>query len=99
MALNAVGEAERTGKELLTLTAAFPANGILVVPTPFANIDSVSAMINLVTAPVTSNFSWLFTGGVLSIRGWKVTAAGDTTLIASDATETVSVTVIGRRRR
>ncbi len=95
----AVGEAARQGKEVLCKTAALAANGTLVVATPFATIDSVNINVKKATAPTTSVCTWNFTGGVLTVYGWKATNSSTTTLIASDAQETVSVTVIGRRRQ
>jgi len=100
MAINAIGETNRQGKEIITITGTFPVNGILVAsPVPYDTIDAVNVTVNQATAPTTSTFTWNFTGGVLSVYAWKATAAGDTTLIASDAEETASITIIGRRRR
>jgi len=43
----------------------------------------------------TSVITYAFTGNVLSIYAWKPTGAGDTTLVASTGTETVSYVVMG----
>jgi hypothetical protein len=43
----------------------------------------------------TSVLTYAASDAVLSIYAWKVTGAGDTTLVASTGTETVSYAVIG----
>lgn len=99
MAINAMGEVEREGKEVLTGSADLAADGTLAVSTPFARIDSVSAIVVGSSAPTTVAFSYAFSGGTVTIHGWKATASGDTTQIASDAEETIAYTIIGRRWR
>lgn len=98
MSLNALGEAVRQGKEALCGSGALSAAGVLAVTTPFAQIDAVVATVNSSTAPETVSLSYSISGNVVSIRGWKVTAVDDATLIASDAEESVSYIILGRRR-
>jgi hypothetical protein len=100
MALNAVAEIRRQGKGLMCFEGAFAANGLLAIPTGLATIDSVAVTIKkaAATAPETVATTWAFAGGTVTIKGWKVTAVDDNTLIASDAEETASVTIYGRRR-
>ncbi len=94
----AVAEAVREGKEVLVEEGTLDTSGELAISTPFANIDSVVATVKKATAPTTIALSYGVSGNDVTVYGWKATAANDVTLIASDANETVSVVVIGRRR-
>lgn len=96
---NALAEAVRQGKEILAEEAALDASGELVISTPFATIDSVTALVKKATAPTTIALTSSVDGNDVTVHGWKATASGDVTLIASDAEETVYVVVVGRRRR
>lgn len=98
MSLNAMAEAVRQGKAVLCGNGTFLAGGTLAVLTEFATVDSVVATINKATAPTTRAITFDVSGATVTLRGWKATAAGDTTLIASDATEDVYYTIIGRLR-
>jgi predicted RecA/RadA family phage recombinase len=70
-------------------------------PTPIATglttIVSVDLTLKKNTAPGlgTSILTYDTTGGTLNVYGWKPTAAGDCTLIASTGTETFSYVVRG----
>ena len=93
----ALAEDKREGKRVLVAKGALVA-GVLVVTTDFANIDAVAATIESATAPVTSLLTYSVAGNKVTVRGWKPTSVGSTTLIATTGTEPVSVTITGRRR-
>lgn len=100
MANNAVGEAVRQGKEVLTTTLAIAAASA-VLPTPFKTIDSVQISVNVGVAPAITDsvfFTWTFAAGVLTIFAWKFTSNANPTYIAGAAASAPNVTVIGRRR-
>lgn len=99
MALSAVGERVRQGKEIETYELAVTAT--VVVPTKFATIDNVQVTQKRSTAPgvATSVYTWNYSAGVLTVYAWKVTSSADNTLIAGTVSSTVSVTVVGRRRQ
>lgn len=99
MAINAVGEAERTGKELIAGEAAVTAS--VAITTPFRYIDSVAVTLKTGTAPGVNSsvFTYNVSGNVVTIYAWKVTASGDATLIAGTTEATVGYTIIGRRDR
>jgi hypothetical protein len=67
------------------------------VTTGLTTITSAVVALKGTAAPGvgTSVVTYGFSGGTLNIYGWKVTGAGDTTLIASTGTETVGYTVTG----
>lgn len=97
MALFGLGEVVRNGKKLVVVKGTLDGAGLLVVNTPFSVIEAASATVEKATAPTTSAITYDISGNTVTIRGWKATAAGDTTLIASDAGEDVSVMIFGRR--
>lgn len=99
MAINALAEAERTGKEVLTREVAI-ATASAVVTHPFRVIDNVQITRKTSSAPAltSSVFTWQVVGNVLTVYAWRPTSATDPTLIAGNAASTVSVTVTGRRR-
>lgn len=95
----AMAETDRQGKEIKIVSGALDASGQLEIDTPFANVDHVNATITgQATAPTTSVLSYDVSGNTVTVYGWMVTAAGDTTLIASDGEEDITVEIIGRRR-
>lgn len=98
MAINAVGEYDRQGKEVVTGSVALDGTNPTPVATGFATIDDVQVSIKGTSAPTTTVVTWDASGSTVNLYGWKVTGTADTTLIASDGTETVSYTIIGRRR-
>ena len=93
----ALAERVRQGKQVITGSGALAA-GSLVVNTKFATIDSVQAIVKKATAPTSIVLTWNNTGGAVTIYAWKVTASGDTTLIADTGTDTVSYVIVGRDR-
>lgn len=99
MAVNALAEAVRQGKEVLTAEVAI-ATASAVVSHPFKTIDNVQITRRTSAAPglTSSVFTWDFSAGVLTVYAWRPTGATDPTLIAGNAASTVSVTVTGRRR-
>lgn len=101
MAINAVGEYNREGKEILTGTVALDGSNPTPVTTGFATIDHVDIQLTGSSAPgvSTTTFSWEAVGNVVNIYAWKPTGSGNATLIASDGTETVSYCIYGRRRK
>jgi predicted RecA/RadA family phage recombinase len=70
-------------------------------PTPIVTglttIDSVQLTLKKNSAPGvgTSSLTYDVSGGTVNVYAWKVTATGDTTLIASTGTETFSYTIRG----
>lgn len=101
MALNgALAEFDREGKEVLTGSVALDGSNPTPVTTGFATIDAVYLQLEGSSAPgvSTSTLTYEVSNNVVNIYAWKPTSSGDTTLVASDGTETVSYTIIGRRR-
>ena len=68
-----------------------------VVVTPFKTILKAVVSLKSSSAPgvSTSVVSSTWSGGTLSIYGWKPTSSADTTLVASDGTQTVAFVVTG----
>lgn len=101
MAINAVGEYNREGKEILTGTVDLDGANPTPVTTGFTTIDHVHVALTGSTAPgvSTTTFSWEADGNVVNIYAWKPTGSGNATMVASDGTETVSYVIVGRRRR
>ncbi len=101
MAVNSVGEYNREGKEILTGTVDLDGTNPTPVDTGFSTIDHVHVALTGDTAPgvSTTTFSWEADGNTVNIYAWKPTGSGNTTLVASDGTETVSYVIIGRRRQ
>lgn len=99
MTINAVGEAERQGKELVTGETAVTAS--VEIDTPFATIDSVSITLKTGSAPGSGSsvFTYDVSGNTVTIYAWKVTSSADNTLIAGTSEVTVGYTIIGRRRK
>lgn len=95
----AVGEVERKGKEVVTASGDFDSAGEATISTPFANIDAVIVTVNKATAPTTQQVTYSVSGSTVTLHAWKATAAGNTALTASDAGESYSVMIIGRRRQ
>lgn len=94
----ALAEAVREGKEIQVEEAELDSSGQASIATNFATIDAVVATVKKATAPTTIALTWGVSGNDVTVYGWKATASNDVTLIASDANETVSVMIIGRRR-
>lgn len=94
----ALAEHVREGKEILVGEIALDGSNPTPVSTSFANIDDVQVSIKGTSAPTTTIVTWDVSGSTVNLYGWKVTGTADTTLIASDGTETVGYTIIGRRR-
>jgi len=78
-------------------TVALDGSNPTTVATGLVTIDHAQVSFNASAAPgldpalVTCTFS----GGTLSIYAWKVTGAGDTTLVASTSTDTVNWFAVG----
>lgn len=101
MAVNALGESVRQGKEVVAQSLAIAAASATIT-TPFQTIDSVAISLNVGTAPAITDsviFTWTFSNGTLTIFAWKFTSNANPTLVAGTAACTVSVTAVGRRRR
>ena len=95
----ALGEAVRTGKEVLSGEVALDGANPTVVSVPFASVDSVSLTLKGGTVPTASVLTYTVGAGVVNIFAWEPTDASTTTLTASDSTDTVSYDIIGRRRQ
>lgn len=98
MALNALAEAVRQGKELQCGEATLTAS--VAVETKFATIDAVVVTGKRSTAPgdETSWYTYDVSGNVVTIYGWKTTSGADPTLVAATDSTTVGYIIIGRRR-
>ena len=79
-------------------TVALDGSNPTTVATGLRVIDAVLLSLTGSVAPglSTSSLSYTTSGGTLSIYAWEPTGAGDTTLVASNGTETVAYVVIGR---
>lgn len=99
MAINALAEAVRQGKEVFTAELSIStASG--TVTTPFRIIDGVFVTRKSSTSPGTGSsvFTWEVSGSVVTVYAWRPTSTTDTTLVAGNSASTVSVIVVGRRR-
>ena len=95
----ALAEADREGKEVMVASGSLNASGQLEIDTPFATIDHVGATVaEQSTAPTTAVITYDVDGSAVTLYAWAATATADTALVASDGEESVTVTVIGRRR-
>lgn len=98
----ALAEHDRQGKEVITGEIALDGSNPTSVTTALATIDGVYLTLKTDTAlgVSTSVVTWEegSSANVVDIYGWKPTSSADTTLIASDGTETVSYIIVGRRR-
>lgn len=94
----ALAEKDREGKEVYVKEGALDSSGQLAISPGFSTIDAVSALVKKSSAPTTQQLSWEVSGGTVTVYGWEATASGDTALTATSSQETVSVTIIGRRR-
>lgn len=76
---------------------ALDASNPTPVTTGLTTITGCSASIKLATAPGvgTSVVTYGSSSGTLNLYGWKVTATGDATLIASTGTETIGWVCVG----
>lgn len=99
MAINAVGEYERQGKEVFCTTGDFDETGELVVTTGFAHIDGISWCLIDDSAPTPLQVTAEIDDNEVVFRAWEATAADNTALVASDAEATISVVIYGRRRQ
>lgn len=88
----ALAEADRDGKEVIAGSGDLDNNGQLEVETPFANVDAVVANVESSSAPDAVSLTWSVSGATVTLHGWTSAPA------ASTANETVSYTIIGRRR-
>lgn len=70
-------------------------SGVIAFTTPFKSVVCASPRLDITTAPTTSELTYHASAGVVTIYGWKASAAGTTTLVATDGTETVSCVVVG----
>jgi hypothetical protein len=72
-------------------SVALDGSGATTVSTGLKSITNVVLTMAGSSAPAlsTSTLTWTASGGTLSIYPWKPTGAGDTTLVASDGTQTV----------
>lgn len=97
----ALAEHVREGKEVITGSTTLDGSNPTAVSTGFANIDHVSLQLMGSTAPgvSTSVLTFEVSGSTVNIYAWKPTGSGNATLIASDGTEDVSYTIVGRRRQ
>jgi len=79
-------------------TVALDGSNPTSVVTGLRVIDHVSLSLTGSVAPglSTSTLSYTVSGGTLNIYAWEPTGAGDTTLVASNGTETVAYVVVGR---
>ena len=100
---NALGEAApvgltREGKSVLADEVALDGANPTAVTTPFKTIDAVQVSLKGSAAPGvgTSIITYDVAGAVVNFYAWKVTGTGDTTLIASAGTETISYAIYGR---
>lgn len=87
----ALAENERQGKEVICHEEALASNGELAIGTSLAQIDSVALSIRSDASPTTDMLTWDFSDGTVTVYGW---ASGT----ASTGEETISATIIGRRR-
>lgn len=100
----ALAEAAREGKEVLTGTIQLDGSNPTTITTPFAQIDAVAVQLlgssapGLGTSVVTASFT-ASGDSTVDLYAWKPTGATDPTLIASTGTESVSYTIVGRRRK
>jgi hypothetical protein len=97
MAINAVGELVREGKEIVCGSGDFDASGELEVATGFAHIDAVAWSIESDSAPATTFVTHSVDGGEVTFHAWEPTAADNSALTASNAEMTVSYVIVGRR--
>lgn len=97
MAVNALAEAVRQGKEVLCGEVAVTDD--VAVTTEFATIDAVVITQKIGTAPGdgSSNFSYDVTANVVTIFAWKTTSGSDPTLVAGTVEVDVGYIIIGRR--
>jgi len=97
MSVNALAEAVRQGKEVLSGRTAVTAS--VAVTTNFATIDAVVVTRGTATAPGVgaSMYTYGVVANVVTIYAWKVTASGDATLIAATVATNVDYIIVGRR--
>lgn len=97
----ALAEHDREGKEVITGEVALDGSNPTAVTTGFATIDAVFLTMKTTSSPgvSTSVLTFDVSNNVVNIYGWKPTSTTDTTLVASDGTQTVSYIIVGRRRR
>lgn len=78
-------------------TVALDGSNPTDISTGLTSVTGFSAVIQKSTSPGvgTSVLTHTISGGTVSVYAWKVTGAGDTTLVASTGTETISWTATG----
>jgi len=97
LSVNPVSGGALAGLKVVTGEIALDGSNPTPVLTGLTAIVGVSLALKKNSAPGvgTSVVTYDTTGGTLNLYGWKVTASGDATLIASTGTETVGYTVFG----
>ncbi len=80
-------------------TIALDGSNPTPIVTGLASIDGSSVTLQGSSAPGlgTSVVTHTISGGTINVHAWKVTGAGDATLIASTGTETVAWTAKGKK--
>lgn len=70
-------------------------SGVVAFATPFKTVVAALPQIDQTTAPTTSEMTYHASAGTVTVYGWKASAAGTTTLVATTGTENVSCVVVG----